>query len=43
MKGQPRGINRVSKVRRATYKVIKKLGGSHKIDGRSSRKNEEAI
>jgi len=43
MKEQPHDINRVPKVRRVPYKMTKKLGESHKINGRSLKKNEEAI
>jgi len=43
MEEQPCDTNRIPKVRRVSYKVIKKLGGSHEINGRSSRKDEEAI
>jgi len=43
MEEQPCGTNGILKVRRVSYKVTKKLGGSHKINGRSLRKDEEAI
>jgi len=43
MEGQSCSINRVPKVRRVPYKVTKKLGGSHEINRRSSKKDKEAI
>ena len=43
MKEQPCSINGVPKARRIPYKITKKLGESHEIDKRCSRKNEEVI
>jgi len=43
MERKPYGTNRISKTRRITHRIRKKLGGSHE-SYRSSRRNyEEAV
>jgi len=43
MERQPCGINRISKIRRISYKITKKLGRSHEVNRRSSKKHKETI
>ena len=43
MKGQSNSTNRVSKTRRISYRIAKKLGESYKIDGSSTRSHEETV
>jgi len=43
MKRQLYGIDRVSKTRRISYRTIKKLGRSYKVNKSSIRNNEEAV
>jgi len=43
MKRQLYGIDRVSKTRRISYRTIKKLGRSYKVNESSIRNNEEAV
>jgi len=42
MERQPCGTNGVSKIRSFHYRPTKKLGGSYKVYGGSTRNNEEA-
>jgi len=43
MERQPYGANRVSKIRRISYRTIKKLGRSYEVNKSSTRNNEEAV
>jgi len=43
MERQPGGTNRVSKIRRISYRSTKKLERGHKVNGSSLEEYEEAI
>jgi len=43
MKRQPYGTDRVSKTRRISYRIAKKLGRSYKVNRNSTRSYEETI
>ena len=43
MERQPCGTNRVFKIGKIPYKLTKKLGRGHKVNGSSSKEYEEAI
>ena len=43
MERQPHGTNRVSKARRISYRIAKKLGGIYEVDGNSIRSYEETV
>ena len=43
MERQSHGTNGVSKIRRVSYRIVKKLGGSYKINGSGTGSYEETI
>ena len=43
MERQPYGTNGVPKIRRISYRTIKKLGRSYEVNKSSTRNNEEAV
>jgi len=43
LEGKPCDTNGISKNRRIPNRIIKKLGGSHKVDERGLKEHEKAI
>jgi len=43
MERQPGSTNGISEIRRIPYRITKKLGKGHKVNGSSSKEYEEAI
>ena len=43
MERQPHGTNRVSEIKRVSYRIAKKLGESHKINGSSAGSYKKTV